>query len=1136
MRRLAETKKETVDESTISSRENDSYRRPKDVTVNLTHPVQSLPVSKSLSRSTRARPSPAQREEGAGAGSGPENAYAAAIPQAKPVPQRHGERQLPPQTEGRVLPNVKKELELEVALRTHTRLRFHKPNPSLRGTVNDSSLHKQKVGKSDVQFSSTISFSDESTISSRENDSYRRPKDVTVNLTHPVQSLPVSKSLSRSTRARPSPAQREEGAGAGSGPENAYAAAIPQAKPVPQRHGERQLPPQTEDESTISCREKDSYRRPQDVTVNLNHPVQSLPVTKSLSRSIRTGLRPLQSEEGAGTGSGPKNAYRAVIPEAKPIAQIPGERQLPQKTEDASAINCGKKNSYRHPKDFTDNLNHPFQSLPVTKSLSGSTRSRVSPVQDSESPGAGSGSKNAYKAVSPEAEAVLQNHGEPQLPGKIEDASATSCRKKDSYRHPKDLILNLNHPYQSLPVTKNWSGSVDFRLSPILKDEAAGAGSVIAGAKQVPQKQGEPPPPVIIEEFKGSSEECSESFDKSDLQQDKVQRDANDHDDLIQSSDTAPEDYDLPPLNYPTIYLKIKDEVLRYDQSVDRKKSHCTLLARKVKNLENMISGMQKETSETIEMKSKLEHQKAECNRELCSIRFTLNQGKIKLETTKMLLEEHMEQLRREEEQYSKIVDLTQRLECSARSLEVELTTVRKHIQQVEEELKYTQRQLVHEQRARTLQESTLNNLLWKQKEKEAVASKATQTSEVPESNEKGKDLSDKNQILQDEVVMLKMELHRVKMELQGKENQFTEDTEVLKETIDELQKKLQLEEEALTKITSQYSGQLNVLTTENEVLNSKLEKAKRSTDRLETVIALYRSRLTSALHDHERSQISNPIKSNQDLEQTIQGERDELLRLQDELIHHLGSLRENNGVLSQKLWKAEGKTSSLEKELNCVHDSLREKTLTLETTQRELNQTQHKANELEHLNRVEKEKMDKYIFKHESIQKRLAQLENENVLLQQQLEDAQNKCFVKEKVMSESCGQFMDCCHDVHGDTGKQALMRKERNEELPRKYNYLREKVHKHKKEKAEIKPYTEREKLKKLTELNQSLENRLERELKRNEELEKELSGYKSLCITTNNKLREYEAIFSSLSSSSKLSSSSSSSPSSSSSSSS
>ena len=56
-------------------------------------------------------------------------------------------------------------------------------------------------------------------------------------------------------------------------------------------------------------------------------------MTKSLSGSIRTGLRPLQSEEGAGTGSGPKNAYRAVIPEAKPIAQIPGERQLPQKTE-----------------------------------------------------------------------------------------------------------------------------------------------------------------------------------------------------------------------------------------------------------------------------------------------------------------------------------------------------------------------------------------------------------------------------------------------------------------------------------------------------------------------------------------------------------------------------------------------------------------------------------------------------------------------------------------------------------------------------------------------------------------------------------------------------------------------------------
>ena len=40
--------------------------------------------------------------------------------------------------------------------------------------------------------------------------------------------------------------------------------------------------------------------------------------------------------------------------------------------------------------------------------------------------------------------------------------------------------------------------------------------------------------------------------------QDKVQRDANDHDDLMQSSDTAPEDYDLPPLNCKNVFILLE--------------------------------------------------------------------------------------------------------------------------------------------------------------------------------------------------------------------------------------------------------------------------------------------------------------------------------------------------------------------------------------------------------------------------------------------------------------------------------------------------------------------------------------------------------------------------------------------------
>ncbi|XP_036614918.1 ankyrin repeat domain-containing protein 26-like [Trichosurus vulpecula] len=651
---------------------------------------------------------------------------------------------------------------------------------------------------------------------------------------------------------------------------------------------------------------------------------------------------------------------------------------------------------------------------------------------------------------------------------------------------------------------------------------------------------------------------------------DKVQMDADDVDDLTQSSDTATEDYDLPPLNYknvlllieqlgvdckdPMSLLKIEDAVLRYERSVELKKGHCTLLAGKVKSLENKITGLQEELLETREMKSQLEHQKAEWDRELCSLRFTLKQEEEKRVTAEMLFEKIREQLRRKEEQYNIEVELKQQLEFTLRTLDLELRTVRNHLKQVEEERNDTQRQLSQEQSARALQARILNNNLWKQKEIEAAASKMVQTSEVPDSHEKEKYLLHKNQTLQDEVAMLKLELDTVKIKDQEKENQYTEENEVLKEKIDELQKELKLNEEALTKTIFQYSGQVNVLTTENTMLNSKLENAKQNRDRLETELESYRSRLTSAILDHERSQTSKL-----DLEHSFQRERDEWLRLQDKLNHDLSSLRENNGVLSQELSKAESKANSLENELHHVRDSLREKTLILESSQRELNQAQYKAKDLEHTSQIEKEKLNKYIVKHESIQERLAQIQSENMLLRQQLEDAQNKGIIKEKVLSDAQVQFIDLFNKLRADTEKQVLMVEERNKELITECNHLREQMCKYENEKAEReatvrklqqeladslkkqsmteaslevtslyrndledkkkqlqkeidetknKLNTEREKLKKLIELKQSLENRLEQEMKRNDELQRDLSGFEKLLKTTQKKLREYE----------------------------
>uniref|UniRef100_A0A4X2MBB6 CCDC144C-like coiled-coil domain-containing protein n=1 Tax=Vombatus ursinus TaxID=29139 RepID=A0A4X2MBB6_VOMUR len=281
----------------------------------------------------------------------------------------------------------------------------------------------------------------------------------------------------------------------------------------------------------------------------------------------------------------------------------------------------------------------------------------------------------------------------------------------------------------------------------------------------------------------------------------------------------------------------------------------------------------------------------------------------------------------------------------------------------------------------------------------------------------------------------------------QEKESQYTEENEVLKEKNDELQKELKLNEEALTKTISQYSGQVNVLTTENAILNSKLENEKQNRDRLETEIESYRSRLTSAICDHEQSQTSKL-----DLEHSFQRERDEWLRLQDKLNYDLSSLREKNGVLSQELSKAESNANSLENELHHVCDSLREKTLILESIQRELNQAQYKVKELEHTNQMEKEKLNKCIIKYESIQERLAQIQGENMLLRQQREDSQKEETFKERVLRDAQVQFIDLFNKLHADMEKQVLMVECRNKELISECKYLKDQMCKYENEKAE------------------------------------------------------------------------------------
>ncbi|XP_048663538.1 ankyrin repeat domain-containing protein 26 isoform X7 [Marmota marmota marmota] len=607
---------------------------------------------------------------------------------------------------------------------------------------------------------------------------------------------------------------------------------------------------------------------------------------------------------------------------------------------------------------------------------------------------------------------------------------------------------------------------------------------------------------------------------KASIEKEKAPQKINamdDLDDLTQSSETASEDYELLYPSYENMLLlieqlrmeykdsvsllKLWDAVHSYKRLIELKKSHCELLIGKIKKMENKVCELQKELSSTKEVKSQLEHEKVEWEGEIHNLRFALKEEKEKRRNADNAYEKIKQHLRKKEEQYNKEVEVKQQLEISLRTLEVELKTVKINLNQVLEDRNDLQRQLTQEQNARILQDGILANHLCKQKEIEMAQTKMS--SEVSISHEKEKNLLHKSHSLQKEISMIRLEIDTIKNQNQEKEKKYLEDVEIANEKNDNLQKTIKLNEETFTTTVLQYNGHLSILTAQNTMLNSKLENEKQNKERLEIEVESYRSRLAAAIHDYDESQASK-----RDIELAFQRSRDECFRLQDKMNFSISNLKDNNEILSQQLSKAERKFNSLEIELHHTKDALREKTLVLEQVQRDLNQTQGQMKEIECMYQNEQCKVNKYVGKQESLEERLSQLQSENTLLRQQLDDAQNKADNKEKTVINIQDQFHDIVKKLQAESKKQNLMLEDRNKELINECNHLKERLYQYENEKAERESEDDKEQLKKLTELKQSLEYTLDQEKKKNGKLEKELTGFKKLLKMTKTKLNKYE----------------------------
>ncbi|KFU94661.1 Ankyrin repeat domain-containing protein 26, partial [Chaetura pelagica] len=565
--------------------------------------------------------------------------------------------------------------------------------------------------------------------------------------------------------------------------------------------------------------------------------------------------------------------------------------------------------------------------------------------------------------------------------------------------------------------------------------------------------------------FSETSEDEGRPAAKTGTEKNKVlmQIDVGDDVDLTHSSNTTSEDAELSPSTYQEavflldqlnvghtgsdILLKIQSILLKYEQTIEREKNRYAAVCREVKKLESRKEESQLMAEETQDFKSILAPQAVEWKSDIENLKSTLKQEEEKRLRVESLYEKTREKLIRKENEYSKEMEEKRQLVLQSGNLEKELMALKKFLKQVEEERDETQRQLSREKNARALQEGILNHHLQRQKELEEETRRTVVKNSVESDVEREKDLLYKNQLLQDEIAMLRLELDQARLRHQEEEEKYLEENETLKEKNEDLKKELKLNEEALTQTAFQYNAQLNLLKTESVVLTSKLEQTKETKDRLETEIESFRSRLNTAVQELERHQSSKG-----DVERAFQRERDEWLRLQDKLHHDLSTVQESTKSLSQQLSTAESKANSLENELHQLKQTLREKTLLLETTQKELSQAQCQAKEYDQARQLEKDQVSKLMIKQESMQERLAQFQSENILLHQQLEDMQNKGIIKEKVVNDVQDRFNEIFNKLRADTEKQVHLVEERNKELSARCTDLREQIFKYESDKVE------------------------------------------------------------------------------------
>ncbi|KAG5845807.1 hypothetical protein ANANG_G00143110 [Anguilla anguilla] len=405
---------------------------------------------------------------------------------------------------------------------------------------------------------------------------------------------------------------------------------------------------------------------------------------------------------------------------------------------------------------------------------------------------------------------------------------------------------------------------------------------------------------------------------------------ADDLDELTQSSDTPTEDEVSPTSGYRNASLliqqldsssvdsvsmvKLQNMFHEYERTIQRERGRYSLLADKVSRLEKDRAELRRALEETREGRSVLERRQVELETDLNNLKFALKQEQEKHRNAAMLYDKSREQLRKKEEQQRAEAEERQRTELAMRNLELEMRALVNNMKQLEEDRNEAQRMLNQERSARALQEGVLSSHLRKQKE-------------IEEENRRNFNKSS-------EAMSQLSEASDRERELMQQSRGLQEESEALRERLEDVRRDLKLSEEALAQTVFQCNSQLSGLKAEASVAAAKLEHERQAREKLEAEAESARARLASALQEVERSQAGRA-----EAERALQRERDERQRAREKLDAEAAAQRDAVHGLSQRLGKAEAKANGLENECHRSALALTEKTLLLETAEREREQ-----------------------------------------------------------------------------------------------------------------------------------------------------------------------------------------------------